>query len=189
MGNADSTRWNDHVKARTVEQCMQLEITVFTERDLLRGPLTGGTLTLGTDLRLGVVIDTTGEHERLLGLQWQVTDLLGTTQTFEQWIVLTYVRPTRGTAAWRFQCPSWRGDESCGRRAAKLYLPSGDRTFACRQCWGLVYRSSQASGTYQASYRRMVGQAKEAGIALADAGLDLDAKDGAKALRDLVEGR
>jgi hypothetical protein len=34
-----------------------------------------------------------------------------------------------------FACPS------CGRRAGCLYSPSEGQSFACRVCWGLVYRS------------------------------------------------
>lgn len=39
MGTSDSTRWNDHQKARTVEQCMQLEIATFTQHDLANAGL------------------------------------------------------------------------------------------------------------------------------------------------------
>jgi hypothetical protein len=33
--------------------------------------------------------------------------------------------------------------EMCGRRAGKLYLPPGERYFACRNCHDLTYRSSK----------------------------------------------
>lgn len=187
MGNSNSTRWNDHVKARTVESCIMLDIKTFIEHDLLKSSVSGGTLDLGTDLQLDFVVGPKGKHVRLLAIQWEVADLLGNVRTFEQWIVLTYVRPTRGRATWRFRCTGWRADESCGRSAAKLYLPPDRRRFACRRCWGLVYRSSQQSGTYATRYRQMVRTAEKAGINLSDAGLDLEPEDGARALRELIE--
>jgi hypothetical protein len=46
---------------------------------------------------------------------------------------------------WRFACPGGRYDEApCGRLVRKLYLPEtppGIRPWwACRQCWGFLYR-------------------------------------------------
>ncbi|MGB2820949.1 MAG: hypothetical protein WBF17_08210, partial [Phycisphaerae bacterium] len=52
-------------------------------------------------------------------------------------IALT-ITPTSfgGRRDW-FLCPA------CRRRAGVLYLPEGERLFACRLCHGLCYRSQQ----------------------------------------------
>jgi hypothetical protein len=38
---------------------------------------------------------------------------------------------------------------ACGRRLRTLYAPSGAADFACRSCWGLVYRHSRAAETLE----------------------------------------
>ena len=189
MGNDHSTRWRNHVKATTVESCAQLDIAVLEHHDLLRDPLTGGTIELGHTVELAFVIGPTTKDVRLLGIRWDVTDLLGNVRTNEQWIMIEFMNPVRGKAAWRFSCPGWRTDESCGRSVEKLYLPQEGRRFACRLCWGLVYRSSQTSGTFASRYRQMARAADEAGVKLSDAGLDLEPADGGRLLRTLLEDR
>gem|GEM_PF-1424350 len=49
---------------------------------------------------------------------------------------------SNGYRLW-FECPISRNGAPCGRRAAKLYLPTGARHFGCRACHDLTYRSSQ----------------------------------------------
>jgi hypothetical protein len=44
-----------------------------------------------------------------------------------------------------FICPWYAGGIYCGRRVAKLYLPSGDKYFACRHCYDLSYKSRQTA--------------------------------------------
>lgn len=47
-----------------------------------------------------------------------------------------------GERPW-FLCTGHSQDQHCRRRAAKLY--GGQGLFACRRCWGLVYRSQRLS--------------------------------------------
>ncbi len=54
----------------------------------------------------------------------------------EQTIPLTTVRPHLGGKRFWFLC-------GCGRRAGRLYLPPGQRSFRCRHCYNLTYRSTQ----------------------------------------------
>ena len=44
---------------------------------------------------------------------------------------------------WWLKCPLAVNGTPCPRRAAKLYLPPGERYFGCRECHQLAYRSSQ----------------------------------------------
>lgn len=67
------------------------------------------------------------------------------TKLFRKAVRLTYTQPHFGGDRCWFLCPK----EGCcvegGRRCNRLYLPPGTRDFGCRQCHGLVYRSSQES--------------------------------------------
>ena len=49
-------------------------------------------------------------------------------------------QPIRGRPYWLI-CPGLAG--VCGRRVSAVYLPPGAMVYACRQCHGLVYASSQ----------------------------------------------
>lgn len=46
-----------------------------------------------------------------------------------------------------FTCPR------CSRRVAHLYLPRGEKTFACRHCYNLTYRSSQTNSRWRRLFR------------------------------------
>ena len=50
-------------------------------------------------------------------------------------IGLVTTKPHFGGVRYWFVCPNY------GRRAGKLYATEEVREFACRRCWGLVYRS------------------------------------------------
>lgn len=54
----------------------------------------------------------------------------------------------RGVRYW-LSCPD------CDRRAGALYLPPGARTFACRTCHDLTYRSCQESRQFDGLFRRL----------------------------------
>ena len=63
-------------------------------------------------------------------------------------VPLDTTRPPFGGLQWWFHCPI------TGRRCRKLFLPNGARTFACRQAYGLHYRS-QAEGAVERARRRI----------------------------------
>jgi len=46
-----------------------------------------------------------------------------------------------GGGRWWFLCPL----RECGKRVAKLYLPSGGEYFGCRSCYRLTYESCRMS--------------------------------------------
>ena len=56
----------------------------------------------------------------------------------DQPIRLLYTEPRYGGRRWWMRCPD------TGRRLAKLYLPIGGTTFACREAWQLVYQSQRS---------------------------------------------
>ncbi|QDU61807.1 hypothetical protein Pan216_26720 [Planctomycetes bacterium Pan216] len=44
-----------------------------------------------------------------------------------------------GESSWWMICPATKGGAPCGRRVAKLFLPSAGGSFGCRFCHGLSY--------------------------------------------------
>ena len=67
----------------------------------------------------------------------------GEWQKFEYPIELQSTSLPWGGLRWWFTCPLILGDDACGRRVAKLYLPPGQRFFGCRHCYNLTYSSQQ----------------------------------------------
>ncbi len=61
---------------------------------------------------------------------------------------LTTTRRGSGGLLERLHCPV------SGRRARKLYLPQGSRTFACRACHRLTCWSCQENHRHDSFYRR-----------------------------------
>lgn len=49
--------------------------------------------------------------------------------------------PTGPRRRFWLRCPR----RECRRACSRLYLPDGETRFACRECWGLVYRSRDAT--------------------------------------------
>jgi hypothetical protein len=62
---------------------------------------------------------------------------------FTYLIEIATSRPRFGGRRYWFRCPAVRNAIHCGRRVRRLYLPPGQRVFACRVCHNLTYWSSQ----------------------------------------------
>jgi hypothetical protein len=60
-------------------------------------------------------------------------------------IPLTSTIPNYGGLRWWFLCPMSKDGVLCNRRTSRLYLPSGEKYFGCRQCHDLTYMSCQDS--------------------------------------------
>ncbi len=100
----------------------------------------------------------TGEHAGVLRLCYTVTILdagkIGKAAELKSYPIelVTTRLPTKGLRWW-FVCPVQRVDQHdpCRRRVGMLYLPGGENgtLFACRQCYGLTYRSCRESRSYQ----------------------------------------
>jgi hypothetical protein len=63
-----------------------------------------------------------------------------------QMIRITTTRPHFGGKRFWFVC-------ECGRRAGRLYLPTGQAVFRCRLCYDLTYQSAQEHNTRNAKLR------------------------------------
>jgi hypothetical protein len=56
-------------------------------------------------------------------------------------VPVTTTRPYLGGKRFWFLCPMIRNGRQCGKRVARVYLPSGQRIFGCRYCHNLTYQS------------------------------------------------
>jgi hypothetical protein len=66
-----------------------------------------------------------------------------------QVIRLIKTQPHFGGQRFWFRC-------ECGRRAGRLYLPTGETFFRCRRCHDLTYQSSQEHNTRAAKDRKLI---------------------------------
>lgn len=71
-------------------------------------------------------------------------DYLFNNERVQSLIDLTFTKQPNGGERYWYICPGW----GCARRVAKLYLPYGLKTFACRKCYSLTYESCNESHKY-----------------------------------------
>lgn len=153
MGGFGSGRWRQHTKKTTVEECLTLSMTSVERSGLFRGRSTSdrqlGSIpwynrTIGW--RSGPECDTVRitAEETLDGLVLHLRYWIAE-HPVDLPILLEAARPSVGGQRWWFMCPGSSATETCGRRAAKLYLPPGSLWFGCRLCHDLTYRSCQES--------------------------------------------
>lgn len=99
------------------------------------------TASMGFEARLG-------EEEGDIRLRWTSTNpWSGEKRQCENRIMLTTSQQPFGGRRWWFVCPH------TGRRAARLHLPSGANTFACRNAYQLAYRSQRETARDRALSR------------------------------------
>jgi hypothetical protein len=120
----------------TVEETLRLSIT-----QLIRAGLLVGVGPASAQLRWGqgepassVSASTTPDDGGGYGIRLRYdAELEGVSHPVEETIHVTSTRLCSGGARLWFECPS------CGRRASALFLPLGQRFFACRACHQLTY--------------------------------------------------
>ena len=147
MGGDNSTRWNDHRKARTVENCTSVSTVNPRDHQLPKhvGVIRPDKVSRWVircylaDTRDALFQILAPENEPpVLRITLSVDGgnvLDGCTHT----IAYINTKPHLGGDRWWFCCPL------CSRRVSYLYLPSETSRFACRLCQSLTYRSSQNS--------------------------------------------
>ncbi len=124
----------------TTEDGLAMSLSkLFRDRLFRPGCAWGGSL-VWTNATTGERVGSIG-YEANLGqesgrvrLRYTTTRWDGERRESDYWISLTTTSQPFGGRRWWFVCPR------TGRRAAKLYLPSGAFTFAARQAYKLAYR-------------------------------------------------
>ncbi len=166
MGGTGSGRWTYHDKRRTTEECWAIGISDVARIIDLRNP---GPVSRSLRLikpatgkersSVRFVLEVGDVDTPLLRLSYPVKGRWGLEHPIEVVVHLQTTRPNFGGVRWWFSCPGMVGGEECGRRVGKLYLPPGDRYFACRYCLDLTYESCQKSHRYDRLFAQMAGEA------------------------------
>src|SRR5262245_34457238 len=130
MGGHGSTRWNGYQKRQTVENCMALDVNLLCLLKGIEAP--SGTLSWQTGATIGFVLNN--RQHRSLELRFKLGN-----REIRELFPLVSTEPHLGGRRWWFQC----NGENCRRRVQKMYLPPGEKSFACRQCHGLTHLRAQ----------------------------------------------
>ena len=143
MGGHGSTRWGEHGRRWTVEECRYLSATRLARNIVLEGedaPLRKWTWRrsgpYGADLAVACRTGRVGPTRAAANLSY---DLPGSGPVNQASIILDATKPNYSGLRWWFLCPT------CRRRTSKLYLPPKSWYFACRACHRLTYQSCQES--------------------------------------------
>jgi hypothetical protein len=136
MGGTGSGRRPTGLNRIAVEECLSIPVGRLSKTGLLSGQVANVRLTwssgdqAGTSLLVGAKTDS--QTVTAVNLQYNV-GAGDDASPVEQPIGLARSRmPYGGERVW-FSCPA------CDRRAGVLYLPPGQRLFACRACHRLRY--------------------------------------------------
>ena len=82
-----------------------------------------------------------------VSMRLQYTTTKGNPRTCDYRVSITSTSCNYGGVRLWFICPGWKNGNPCRRRCRKLYLPATGHVFACRECHGLTYESTQKSGS------------------------------------------
>jgi hypothetical protein len=154
MGSLGSTRWGRHRKAMTVEHCRVLDAGLLARKGSLQ-PGRTGTVSWS---RGGQEIDSVGFEVRQVQATLSIVlnyNIMQTGEPVRLPIPLETTPVHFGGVRWWFLCPLHVDGVPCGRRVGKLYLPPVGRSFGCRACCRLSYRSCQASHIFDGLFRKM----------------------------------
>jgi hypothetical protein len=153
MGAPGSTRWNNHIKKCTVEDCLFLDINkLSSDRIVLEGINTFGIL-IFRKAKSDQVVSSVGYEINTLNFSSLFIILfytiLNTGQKIDSVIHLDHIEQYFGGVRFFFKCPS------CNKRVAKLYKPPCGIYYSCRKCHELIYRSSQEQHRFDGLYSRI----------------------------------
>ena len=144
MGGYGSGAWRTS-RYRTVERSLVFDVHWFRKRGILEpGCSASGAMnwTWGDDPTGSVgwtsTISKADPANAHLTLRYEARRSDGTRTGVVDSFPLVRTRPNYGGDRWWIRC-------MCGRRVAKLYLPSGAHYFRCRQCHRLRYRTQRIS--------------------------------------------
>lgn len=143
------TPWSERL---TVEECTPLDIADLVTSGLFRyaSPQTRYLSSRGFDIAITSLASAApirewtwnGRfHERspAIGNKLTLSYKIGEQAAAEEVEILNGYSPLGRGKRFYFKCPGL--DDPCGRRVGKLFLPPGERRFACRACHNLTYRS------------------------------------------------
>ncbi len=139
MGGLGSGRFPSQGRKQTVEESMALSIGLLQRQGLcvgrrdIRSDLSWANCAIAS---VRILTKTLQEPRPRLRLLYDVATDNGVMH-IDKPVELVATALAHNACRWWFQCPA------CGRRCGVLYLPPGQRFFACRRCHDLVYASQQ----------------------------------------------
>lgn len=146
MGGLGSTRWGDHPRKITVDECLAVDIQKLIKCSVVRPNWQGelrwhyvGGSRGGQDCGHAVGYQALGDPLKWLILRYQVND----SDPIELWVPLETTIPPVGGMRWWMRCPLSVNGQVCRRRVRALYLPNGGQYFGCRHCYRLAYQSQR----------------------------------------------
>jgi hypothetical protein len=159
MGGYGSGRWGTNDAKTLVEDCRILDLTQFVREKIVRpGVWRNGQCTWSRDGEQVASIGYTAEtwtDSGNLRLKYTV-GRDDDRRSLDYKVPLVTTRLCSGGRRWWFRCVASRDNgPTCGRRAAKLYLPPAGWIFACRSCYDLAYTSSRESRKWDGMYRQL----------------------------------
>lgn len=146
MGGLGSSRWSTHIKAVTVEDCLDLDVCHWTREGILGSEIVrSGSQFWNSESNergasLEYELDLRGNHAPCVRLFYT---LVSTNERMDYRVTLCKTYPHLGGVRWWFVCPLVINNRPCKNRVRKLYIPPGCRYFGCRRCYRLTYRSAQ----------------------------------------------
>jgi hypothetical protein len=151
-------RWN---KKAIVEDCLSLD----ANRWMREGILSDSSVRSGSwqwtykdasqfVVNYQVMISEMDDPAVRLSYSW-VWPATGEKDSADYWVRLAATPQHFGGRRWWFSCPVTVNGVACNRRVAKLHLPPNGRTFGCRHCHELTYKSCQESRKYDSLHRFM----------------------------------
>ena len=138
MGGYGSGRRRDRAP---VEECCEINVFDLNQKGFLRK---GISVQRKVKCSYGVNVlnlEYSLYSVQVIWLFYNPKDWWGENENVTMPVFFTSTHPNYGGVRFWFICPV-RG---CGRRVAKIYLPPKGRYFACRECYGLTYRSCQVA--------------------------------------------
>jgi hypothetical protein len=145
MGGYGSSRWMNHVRKNTIEECVLLNLGQLIRSGLFLNPtpqsLFAAPVTSHSRLSIRFLFEQGPSLTRHVTLFLSLQDS-GQTAEFQQRIPITTIPWAGGRFREFFTCPGLT--ETCGRHCVRVYLPPGSLKFACRQCHDLTYLTCRA---------------------------------------------
>ena len=148
MGGFGSGRHWVSVK-ETVERSHALDIDYLSREGLILpggpyGALVWTNILTQTEfiVRFGFDFNSQDVTDISMRIWYRITD---SEEYLNYKIPLSCTRPNYGGRRWWFSCPILKNGIACNRRKTRLYLPRGEKYFACRHCHDLTYASCQDS--------------------------------------------
>ena len=143
MGGKASGNWLGSARRVSVLECLRLTVGDLQESGLISGEAEEILLSWPTDeseedkatVRARTV--SRAESEVTVCLTYTV-QVEGEAHEISESVHVVKADGKAG-GRWWFRCPALDGDEPCARRVGILFLPPGQKYFACRHCHDLAY--------------------------------------------------